>query len=64
MTQQQWNAHIDHMRGHITWPASKQQIVGACKGEDVEANVLIDLKANLPNGTYKNVTEVMKILVK
>lgn len=64
MTQQQWDKHAEHLRDHITWPASKQQILEACNGEDVEKEVLEDVETNLPDGTYENEAEVKGILVK
>lgn len=36
MTMQQWMDHKDHMDMHIAWPATRGQIVEACKGEDVD----------------------------
>lgn len=53
MTQQQWDAHRGHMDDHITWPATKQEIVDACKGEDVEPEVLNELKSAIPDGPKK-----------
>ena len=64
MTQQQWDKHTDHMNDHISWPASKKQILEACNGEDVEKEVILDIAINLPEGTYQNLDEVKKILVK
>lgn len=64
MTQQQWDKHADHMSEHITWPASRKQILEACGAEDVEKDVLLDIAINLPDGTYENLEEVKKILVK
>ncbi len=62
MTQQQWDKHIDHLRGHVDWPANKEEIVAACNGEDVEASVMTELK-NMPNKTYQNEGEIKKTLV-
>jgi len=64
MTKAQWDKHTDHLNNHITWPATKEQVVAACNGEDVEPAVLEDVKQNLPDGTYENAEEVMKVLVK
>ena len=51
------------MANHITWPATKAQIVEACNGEDVEPEILAEVKS-LPDRTYKSAEEVKKILVK
>ena len=64
MTQAQWDKHTEHLNSHITWPATKEQIVAACNGEDVEPEVLEDVKANLADGTYESAEDVKKILVK
>ena len=53
MTQQQWDTHRGHMDDHINWPATKQEIVDACKGQDVEPEVLQELKTMLPDGAKK-----------
>jgi len=63
MSLQQWNDHSGHLKGHIMWPASKKDIIEACKGEDVEPEVLNDLRKNLPEGKYDSPEEVKKILV-
>lgn len=64
MTLQQWKDHQDHMDKHIMWPATKQQIYEACKGEDVEPSVLQEIKAKLADGEKKySEEEAKKILV-
>lgn len=64
MTQQQWDSHAGHMNEHVTWPATRKQILEACNGEDVEKEVLLDVAINLPDGTYENEAAVKEILVK
>ena len=64
MTLQQWNAHSDHMNEHISWPATKQQIYDACKGEDVEPTILEEIKTKLSDGNKKyTLEEAKRILV-
>ncbi|KKT58399.1 MAG: hypothetical protein UX91_C0003G0057 [Candidatus Amesbacteria bacterium GW2011_GWB1_47_19] len=53
MTQKQWDTHRQHVDDHITWPATKQEIVDACQGMDVEPAVLKDLKTMIPDGPKK-----------
>lgn len=62
MTQQQWNKHADHLESHISWPAKKAQILEACAGEDVESEVMNELK-NLPDKSYQNESEIKQALV-
>lgn len=64
MSLQQWDKHADHMMDHIKWPATKKEIIAACQGEDVEDDVMEDLKMNLAEGSYNNSEEVKRILVK
>lgn len=64
MTLQQWNDHDDHMGQHINWPATKQQIYDACKGEDVDPSVLEEVNTKLSNGDRKyTLEEAKQILV-
>jgi len=63
MTMEQWEAHTGHMANDITWPATKEQVVAACGGSDVDPAVLEDLKNNLPDGTYNSADDVKTILV-
>jgi hypothetical protein len=62
MTTQQWQDHEDHMMEHISWPASKKQIVDACKGEDVEPDVLKEIKA-IPDREYESAADLKGILI-
>ena len=62
MTQQQWDKHSEHMGSHITWPATKQQIIEACAGEDVEKEVMDEL-GNLEDRTYQGDGELKGLLV-
>ncbi|MBI4058013.1 DUF2795 domain-containing protein [Candidatus Microgenomates bacterium] len=64
MTIQQWEKHTEHLKEHIAWPATKEQILEACKGEDVEPEVLKDIEENLPAGSYENESAVKELLVK
>ncbi|MBI4089575.1 MAG: DUF2795 domain-containing protein [Candidatus Levybacteria bacterium] len=63
MTQKQWDQHVDHLRSHIIWPASKAEIVAACNGEDVSPEVLNELK-RMPDQTFQSESELNKMLVK
>lgn len=63
ITKQQWDKHEEHMNDHITWPASKAQIIEACEGEDVEAEVMKALEG-IPDREYKSPSDLMSILVK
>jgi len=64
MTQVQWDKHMTHYKDHIKWPASKEDIVKACSGEDVEPEVLQDIKNNLPEGKiFQNPDEVKNFVV-
>ena len=62
MTQHQWDKHNEHMGTHITWPASKQQIIEACAGEDVEKEVMDELQT-LADRTYGSEGELKGLLV-
>ncbi len=50
MTLVQWNAHQQHMDEHITWPATKDSILKACAGSDVDRSVLEEIKTKLMDG--------------
>lgn len=63
MTQQQWDKHAAHFNEHITWPATKQQIIEACQGQDVDEEVMNELK-NLPEKEYENEAELKDLLIK
>jgi hypothetical protein len=64
MTTQQWEAHRKHMDEHIKWPATKQEIVEACQGSDVEPSVLDEIKTKLKDdGKQYTQQEVKSMLV-
>ncbi len=50
ITLKQWNDHQEHMDEHIAWPATKEQILEACAGTDVDKKVLADIRQTLPDG--------------
>ena len=58
----QWDKHQQHIDEHITWPATKQEIVDACQGMDVEPEVLASIKSTLPDGDKKYTKEEFKSL--
>ena len=64
MTNDQWDEVAEHMNEHITWPATKQQIIEACNGDDTPQEVQADIKANLADRTYNTADEVKMALVK
>lgn len=60
----QWNDHKQHMDEHITWPATKKEIVAACQGIDVEQEVMSEIKTKLTEDDKKYTkSEVMNLLV-
>lgn len=64
MTMQQWDKHQQHMDEHITWPATKQEILEACQGTDVEAGILDEVRAKLSDSGKKYTeAEAKNILV-
>ena len=64
MTMNQWNMHKQHMDEHIMWPATKEEILAACEGTDVEKEVLEEMKTKLSDGNRKySQEEVKKMLV-
>lgn len=63
MNMQQWDKHQQHVDEHITWPATKQEIVDACQGSDVEAEVLAEIKTKLPEGDKKYSKQEFKNIV-
>ena len=60
---QQWTKHEGHMNDHITWPATKQEIIDACQGSDVDPEVLAEVKSTLPDGDKKYTKEEVKSLL-
>lgn len=63
MNLQKWQAHKEHMNNHISWPASKKQIIDACSGDDVEPEVLGELKT-IPDREYTSPEDLKSILLK
>lgn len=63
MTQQQWDKHQEHLDNHIVWPATKEEIVAACAGEDVDAEVLDEIKTEMPGGDRKYSKEEFRELM-
>lgn len=64
MTQAQWDAHDEHFKSHVTkWPATKEEIIAACNGMDVEPAVLEEVK-NLSKAVYASPEELKAELVK
>lgn len=63
MNMQQWNMHETHMKEHIKWPATKEEIIAACKGEDVEADVLNELRTKLTDSGKKYTESELKKLI-
>lgn len=60
MNMQMWDKHQGHMDEHIKWPATKQEILEACAGSDVEPSVLKELKAKLMDGGKKYSEQELK----
>lgn len=63
MSIQQWDQHAGHFDQHVGWPATKQQIYEACKGEDVEKSVLDEIQAKLSDGGKKYTEKEVKDLL-
>jgi hypothetical protein len=52
---------LDHLRQHITYPASADEIKKACNDmEDVPEGKRTEFLATLPDGTYNSADEVIK----
>ena len=65
MTNEQLEEIAEHMRENITWPATKQQIVDACKGHShTSEEVQADIRDNLAERTYNTAEGVRMALVK
>lgn len=60
MTQQSWDNHKQHLDDHITWPATKTEIMAACNGTDVEPEVLEEIKTTLPDDDTKYTQQEFK----
>ncbi len=63
MTTQQWDKHQQHVDDHIKWSASKQEIIDACQGMDVEPEVLEELKTKLSDGGKRYTKEELKSIL-
>lgn len=54
---------MDHLKGHITYPATKVQLVEACNHmEDQKPEDKMEFETKLPDGTYNSADDVMKAL--
>lgn len=54
---------LKHLREHIKWPATKQELVDACnKMSDIQEEDREMFRKTLPEGTYKDADEVIKAL--
>ncbi len=54
---------LKHLREHIKWPATKQELADACnKMSDIAEEDRETFRKNLPDGTYKDADEVAKAL--
>lgn len=62
ITMKQWEDHEKHMMDHVKWPATKKEIVDACSGEDVEPDVLDEVKA-IPDREYESAEDLKSVLV-
>ncbi|MGP8124288.1 MAG: hypothetical protein ACLQEQ_00225 [Nitrososphaerales archaeon] len=55
---------LGHLKHHVQYPASRSQVVAACnKMSDVSEANREWFSKNLPEGTYKNPTEIMGALL-
>lgn len=59
---QQWNKY-NHFDEHITWPATKQEIIAACEGEHYDTQTLKEIKMALANGDKKYTKDEFKNMV-
>lgn len=59
MDTQKWNKY-KHFEEHITWPATKQEIINACEGEHYDKDTLKEIKMALPDGDKKYTKEEFK----
>ena len=54
---------IDHLKNHVTYPATKDDLVKACNNmSDVPEKDKIWFMENLPEGTYENAATVKTAL--
>ena len=57
------NTMTDHLKTHITYPATKAQLAAACNGmSDVNPQDKMDFVTKLPDGTYNSADDVMRAL--
>ncbi len=64
MTTQQWEDNQEHLDDHIMWPATKEEILAACNGKDMDESLLEEMKEKLPDGNKKlTKEEVQAVLV-
>ncbi len=55
---------LGHLKTHVSYPASKAQILAACKGMHEGRSSDEEWMAKvLPEATYRNPTEVMAALI-
>ncbi|MGD0478471.1 MAG: hypothetical protein ABSB29_09955 [Nitrososphaerales archaeon] len=55
---------LGHLKHHVQYPASRSQVVAACNNmSDVSEGNRDWFSKNLPEGTYKNATEIMGALL-
>ncbi len=55
---------LEHLKNHIEYPASREQVVAACNNmSDVPADDRDWFSNNLPEGTYSNPEEVLSAIL-
>lgn len=55
---------LGHLKSHVKYPASKAQIVAACKGmHEGRSQDEAWVTKVLPEGTYRNPTEILTALL-
>ncbi len=55
---------LEHLKNHIEYPASREQVVAACNNmSDVPADDRDWFSDNLPAGTYSNAGEVLSAIL-
>ena len=55
---------LAHLKNHVKYPASRAQVVQACNDmSDVPAPDKEWVQKNLPEGTYRNATDVVGALL-
>jgi hypothetical protein len=56
---------LGHLKNHVMYPASRQQVVGACNNmSDAPQADREWFSSNLPEGTYQNAEQVLGALLK